>query len=70
MKKKTYVVHQGADRMGSPYHNYAKWYSIFLEKYIKEKISICKVGILTGVGLSIWCDIFDNLIVLSDMILI
>ena len=53
-------VHQGADRMKSIYHNYSEWYSIFFQKYIQEKITFCEVGILTGVGLSIWCDIFKN----------
>jgi len=54
------VGHSGADRMNSKYHTYAEWYSIFLEKYTKENIILCEVGILTGVGLSIWCDIFDK----------
>ena len=58
--KKYYHVHQGADRMSSTYHQYAEWYSIFLKKYIKKNIILCEVGILTGVGLSIWCDIFDK----------
>lgn len=53
-------IHEGADRMFSHRHNYAIWYSIFLEKFIKSDIILCEVGILTGVGLSIWCDIFEN----------
>jgi len=52
---------QGGDRMKSEYHNYAPIYASFLKNYIGVNgINIAEVGILTGIGLAIWSDIFFN----------
>ena len=60
-EKNYYSVHQGGDRMNSQYHNYSKYYSKFLDKYVKkDKINMAEVGILTGIGMAIWCDIFPK----------
>lgn len=59
--QKNTIKHRGADRMSNcNNHNYSKWYSIFIQKYQEREIILCEVGILTGVGLSIWCDIFNK----------
>jgi len=56
-----YNKHQGGDRMNSIYHQYSKYYSKYLEHYIhKDNIILAEVGILTGIGLAIWCDIFPK----------
>ena len=62
LEKNYYNVHTGGDRMaGKPYHGYAELYSKFLLKYVNKKdVYLAEVGILTGIGLSIWCDIFDS----------
>lgn len=60
MKKKYYIIHQGGDRMNSIYHNYSKIYSAYLLKFLDKKINLVEIGILNGIGLSIWCDIFKD----------
>ena len=51
----------GGDRMNSKNHNYANDYSKYLIPFIeKDNLNIAEVGILTGVGLSIWCDLFST----------
>ena len=46
----------GGDRM--LHHNYAEKYSKYLKPFLNEKNVIVEVGILTGVGLAMWCDVF------------
>ena len=49
----------GGDRM--LYHNYAKKYSQYLLPYIKKNnLVLVEIGILKGVGLAIWCDLFSE----------
>tara|TARA_Y100001968_G_C19294154_1_gene685759 strand:- start:172 stop:903 length:732 start_codon:yes stop_codon:yes gene_type:complete len=49
----------GGDRM--LYHGYAKKYAQYLSPYIKKSnIVLAEVGILQGVGLAIWCDLFSK----------
>ena len=49
----------GGDRMLC--HNYAKKYSQYLLPYIKKhNIILIEIGILQGVGLAIWCDLFSK----------
>ncbi len=49
----------GGDRM--LHHNYAKKYSQYLLPYIKKQnIVLIEIGILKGVGLAIWCDLFPK----------
>ena len=55
-----YTVHQGGDRMNSVYHKYSKIYSKYMLPFVHEHINIAEVGILNGIGLAIWCDIFDS----------
>lgn len=52
-------THEGGDRMNSCYHQYAHTYEKALE-YVGEPKVIVEVGILTGIGLAIWCDMFPN----------
>lgn len=52
--------HQGGDRMNSHYHKYSKVYSKFMESRLDDNINLAEVGILTGSGIAIWCDIFKN----------
>lgn len=47
--------------MKSKYHNYALIYSKYIKKYVNlNNIHIAEVGILTGIGISMWGDIFKN----------
>lgn len=64
-KLKYYAVHQGGDRMKSKYHNYSKDYEKFLNSYIQQTgnsnhLTIAEIGILTGIGLSTWCELFRD----------
>jgi hypothetical protein len=52
--------HQGGDRMNSKYHNYSKVYSKFMANRLDDNINFAEVGILTGSGMAIWCDLFKN----------
>jgi len=54
------VKHQGGDRMNSEYHNYSKIYSKYMLENVDNEINIAEVGILNGIGLAIWCDVFPN----------
>ena len=54
------MLHTGGDRMNSMYHNYSKTYAKFMEDHIDSKLNIAEVGILNGIGLAIWSDIFKN----------
>tara|TARA_Y100000590_G_C15659882_1_gene992184 strand:- start:767 stop:1420 length:654 start_codon:yes stop_codon:yes gene_type:complete len=52
----------GGDRMSSQYHDYAKYYSKYINSFLNKgspKV-IVEIGILTGIGLAIWCDLFPN----------
>lgn len=51
---------QGGDRMKSPYHNYSPVYSKHLHLFLNQTCNIAEIGILTGIGLAIWCDIFPT----------
>jgi hypothetical protein len=47
--------------MDTQKHNYAKLYSKYFMKYLNKKsLNIAEIGILTGIGLAIWCDVFDS----------
>ena len=51
----------GGDRMTA--HKYAKNYSLFLSKFIKDRSKsyvIVECGILKGTGLAIWSTLFPN----------
>ncbi|MFZ2038563.1 MAG: hypothetical protein WAV11_01320 [Minisyncoccia bacterium] len=50
----------GGDRMSK--HGYAKKYSEYLKPFVDsdKSLVIVEIGILTGIGLAIWCDIFTN----------
>ena len=50
----------GGDRM--LYHGYAREYAHYLLPYIKNKknVNLVEVGILKGVGMAIWCDLFEG----------
>lgn len=50
----------GGDRM--LHHGYAKKYSEYLLPYVKNgnPVTVAEFGILTGTGLAIWCDLFQN----------
>ncbi|OGU15523.1 MAG: hypothetical protein A2076_12705 [Geobacteraceae bacterium GWC2_53_11] len=50
----------GGDRMR--HHGYARFYEKYLRQYAcsAAPITLVEVGILRGVGLSIWCDLFPN----------
>lgn len=57
--QKNIGTHEGGDRMNSCYHQYASTYEKSLE-YIKNPKVIVEVGILTGIGLAIWCEMFPD----------
>ena len=51
----------GGDRM--LHHGYAKHYATYLQPFVQDRVRrivICEFGILTGIGLAIWCDLFPN----------
>ena len=51
----------GGDRMSSKYHGYAKKYSEYLSELPRDqKTIVAEFGILKGLGLAIWCDLFPN----------
>ena len=53
--------HQGGDRMNSQYHHFSKLYAKYLLEYLnKPNIKLAEIGVLTGAGLAIWCDIFPT----------
>ena len=58
--KNYHSVHQGGDRMSSKYHNYSIDYSRFLLNFVLQSrpIKLLEIGILTGSGLAMWCDLF------------
>ena len=50
---------QGGDRM--LHHGYARKYSEHLARFNQEeRLVIAEFGILRGIGLAIWCDLFPN----------
>ncbi len=52
---------QGGDRMKSKYNNYAPLYSKYLNRFdTSNKLNIAEIGILTGIGLATWSDLFPN----------
>lgn len=54
------MKHMGGDRMGSYGHNYGQVYESVTKKFEKKKINVVEVGILNGIGLAIWCDVFPD----------
>ena len=55
---------QGGDRM--LHHGYARKYSEHLARFNQEeRLVIAEFGILRGIGLAIWCDLFPNLRILG-----
>lgn len=57
---------RGGDRMNPVLHNYAPIYATYLEPFIgRQDLVICEVGILTGIGLAIWCDVFPSAVVIG-----
>jgi hypothetical protein len=50
----------GGDRMSLEGHNYAKDYSNFIYQWIGRQVVIIEIGILTGIGLAIWADLFPK----------
>jgi len=54
----------GGDRMSPKHHGYAKKYAEYLSEFPKDReILIAEFGILQGVGLAIWCDLFPNALI-------
>lgn len=57
-------THIGGDRMSMKYHGYSIPYSYYLQKFSevcsKKRPVIVEVGVLRGVGLAIWCDLFPE----------
>lgn len=52
---------RGGDRMNPLLNDYAPVYAAYLAPLIGQPdLVICEVGILTGVGLAIWCDVFPD----------
>ena len=52
----------GGDRMGSDLqqHAYGPFYEKMMHSFIGRPITLVEVGILRGVGLAIWSDLFPN----------
>lgn len=50
----------GGDRMS--HHGYAESYARHLSHFLssEKRLTIIEVGILTGVGLAVWCDLFPD----------
>jgi len=57
-------THIGGDRMSPCHHGYSLAYSGYLmpilRKRREERLVIVEIGILRGIGLAIWCDLFPN----------
>ena len=57
-------THIGGDRMSLNYHGYSIAYSGYLAPFLgkrrEERLVIVEIGILRGIGLAIWCDLFPN----------
>ncbi len=57
-------THIGGDRMSLNHHGYSLAYSGYLmpilRKRREERLVIVEIGILRGIGLAIWCDLFPN----------
>ena len=52
----------GGDRMSSSYMGYGEVYEKILEN-LHETKNVVEIGILTGIGIAIWSDIFKNAII-------
>jgi glycosyltransferase involved in cell wall biosynthesis len=57
--------HIGGDRMHTSHHGYAAIYSMYINRLLTSKNTlsrhvIAEVGILKGLGLATWCDIFSE----------
>ena len=53
--------YRGGDRMNPELHNYAPTYAENLRQYLgRRDLVICEVGILTGIGLAIWSEVFPG----------
>jgi len=53
--------HQGGDRMNSQYHHYSKIYAKYLLEFLhKPNFKLAEIGVLSGSGLAIWCDVFHT----------
>jgi hypothetical protein len=50
----------GGDRMSAFHHGYADKYAEYLKPFLqsKEPVTLVEVGILSGIGLAIWSDLF------------
>lgn len=57
-------THIGGDRMSLNHHGYSIAYSSYLTPFLgarrEERLVIVEIGILRGIGLAIWCDLFPN----------
>ncbi len=53
---------QGGDRMGMRAHGYAAKYSQYVAPYLTTRapLVVVEVGILTGIGLALWSDLFPK----------
>lgn len=52
---------RGGDRMSTKHHGYAKKYAEYLSEFLNDRETIvAEFGILRGIGLAIWCDLFPN----------
>ena len=58
LKKIIILIIGEGDRMN--HHNYSEFYSKILQPFLDKEIYLIEVGILTGIGLAIWCDIFNK----------
>ena len=60
-KNKILYKMQGGDRMKSQYHNYASLYEKYLNYFNNnDTLNFLEIGILTGIGLASWSDLYKN----------
>ncbi|MCF7910858.1 hypothetical protein K9L16_04255 [Candidatus Pacearchaeota archaeon] len=50
----------GGDRMSPNAHDYAKYYAKYLTQWVGRRVILVEVGILTGIGLAIWSELFTE----------
>ena len=50
----------GGDRMSGQHHGYAAHYETALRPFLGRPVVLVEVGILTGIGLAIWSDLFPS----------
>ncbi len=52
---------RGGDRMSPLRHNYGRYYEHALRPFVgREDVTLVELGILTGIGLAVWTDLFPH----------